>query len=162
MINGVAILVFILCFVPIIAISAEGVITETVMREILNETGDAALRNDYYGAIKYYYPESRMVYDLDPDPALGKIELGYDEFIPQIQLDLGALQDSEVSEEVLEVWVAEDGKSGETITRTKIVHTLFGTRTETLSDTLTRFLVVDGEIKIVFEETELLRYEQTK
>ena len=132
------------------------------MRSILKETGEAALRNDYYGTIRYYYPGSKMVYDLDPDPESQKYELGYDEFIPQIQLDLGYFKDSEVSEEILESWVSDDSQQGETITRTLIVHSLFGTRTETLVDTLVRFAVIDGEVKIVYEEMELLRREQTQ
>ena len=74
------------------------------------------IHHDYQATIKYYYPGSRVVYDLDPDPESQKYQLGYDEFLPQIQLDLGYLQNSEVSEEVLEIWVSGDGQSGEAIT----------------------------------------------
>ena len=142
--------------------SNENAITEKAIRAILEEVREASLNNDYYGTIKYYYLDSKLVYDVDTDPNSRKYEMDYDNFIPQIQLDLGYLKESEVRDEILQIQVASDGSAGTALVQSEIIHTLFGTRTDTIKRTWYEFVIVDGEIKIKYEEMELLKQEKSK
>ena len=144
------------------ALSDDAVITVDLIRNILDETSEAALQNDFHGVTKYYYPESIVVYDLDPDPKSKKYELGYEEFMPKMKLDLAAMQEADsVEDEILSIKVHPNGLTGEAITRTKIVRFKKGVRTEVVGDIKVLFKIINGEVKIAREEVELLKLEKS-
>ncbi len=154
--------ILVLGLTPFNALSNEVVITETLIRSILEELDDAAIRNDYHGITKYYYSGSIVVYDPDPDPQSEKYELGYEKFMPKMKLDLAVFQEVDTAEyEILSIEVHEDGLSGESFTRSKIVHIKNGIRTEVEADIHVRYEIIEGEVKIAREEVELLKLDKS-
>lgn len=153
--------ILILGLTPFNALPNEVVITEGLIRSILEELDAAAIRNDYPGLTRYYYSGSIVVYDPDPDPKSEKYELGYEEFMPKMKLDLAVFQEVDTAEyEILRIEVHDGGLSAESFARSRIVHTKYGIRTEVEAEIHIRYEIVEGEVKIAREEVELLKLDR--
>jgi ketosteroid isomerase-like protein len=154
--------ILILGLAPFSALSDEVAITEDLIRSILKELDDAVIQNDYQGLTKYYYSESIVVYDPDPDPKSEKYELGYEDFMPKMKLDLATMQEADTAVyKILSIKVHKDGLSGESITRNTIVFIKNGIRTEVEADIQVRYAVVEGKVKIAREVVELLKLDRS-
>ncbi len=144
-----------LLLLPLSAI-ANPVLTEDTVRGISAEVAQAMRDKDMSVIEKYMHPDSRIVIDLDPDLNAGQQEIRYEEFMMLSQMSMQAIEDIEVHDEVLSVSIDEANNQATIEEKTTATVTMMGMKMKDVSLTKTTYGVIDGQIKVLSTEDQLI------
>ena len=147
-----------LILMPALAV-AEPVVDEDTVRAIAKELNQSFVEGDISVLKKYMYPGSRIIVDMDPANNRGQVEIDYANFMQLTEMAVQAMQGASVQDEVLSVTV--NSADNEATIREKTIATvsMMGTTVRDVSISTTTYGVVDGEIKVLVAEDELISTE---
>lgn len=135
---------------------ASPVVDKTTVLAISAEMTAAAKSGDMAVFEKYLYPGTRIVVDMDPANSSGQLEIGYEDYMALIEMALGAMQNADIHDELISVSV--DEARNEAIVEQKTTATLemLGVKMRDVSINKTTYGVVDGQIKVLHAEDQLI------
>ena len=139
--------------------SANPVVDKAAVIAISAELSAAVEKKDLSVFRKYLYPGTRIVVDMDPDSEAGQMELGYDDYMAVTEMAFGAIESAEISEELLSVSVDEKANKATIEQKTTATMQVMGMKMRDVSINKTTFGVVDGQIKVLFAEDQLISSE---
>ena len=135
---------------------AEPVLDEETVKAISQEMLQAVKNGNFAPFQKYMYPGSKIVVDLDPSNSAGQTEISYDEFMSLTQMALGMMQGADIQDEVISISVDERRNQATIVEKTTTVLDMMGTRIRDVSVSETTYGVVDGQIKVLSTEDQLI------
>ena len=151
--------------VNLLAISfsyAEPVLNEETVKNISKELAAAVKNGDITIFEKYIYPGSRIIVDLDPALNTGKQEIPYDEYIKLAKMSLEIMKSADIHDELISITVDKDKNQATIEEKTTATFEMMGMKIEDVSLNKTTYGVVEGEIKVLITEDELLSTTQIK
>jgi len=144
-----------LAFVPGY-VNAEPVLDESTVKAISREMTGALMNNDVSVFKKYLYPGSKIVVDMDPANNTGQTEISYDEYMSLIEMAMPAMQNAEIFDELISISVDEARNQATIEEKTTAVVEMMGIRMKDVSINRTTYGVVDGRIKVLSSEDQLI------
>ncbi len=147
-----------LALMPVLAI-AEPVVDENTVRSIAQELNQSFVDGDISVLKKYMYPGSRIIVDMDPAANRGQVEIDYANFMQLSEMALQAMQGASVHDEVLSVAVDSDANEATIREKTTATVSMLGTTVRDVSISTTTYGVVNGEIKVLVTQDELISTE---
>lgn len=150
-----------LIVIPGLAV-AEPVLDEATVRAIAKELNQSFIEGDMSILRKYMHPDSRIVMDTDPAVNRGQVEVDYDSFMQLSEMAIQNMQDATVYDEVLSVSI--DAEENQATIREKTIATvsMMGMTMRDVSISTTTYGIVDGEIKVLVVEDELISTEMVE
>lgn len=139
--------------------SAEPVVDERTVRAITDELYAAMLDGDVSVFEKYMYEGSRIVIDTDPWNSAGQVEVPYEQFMGLLTLSLSAMQDADIHNETVSIDVDEKNNQATIKEKTIAVVDMMGVTVRDESISMTTYGVVDGQIKVLSTEDQLVSTE---
>ncbi len=138
---------------------ANPVVDEETVRAISKEIADAVRNGDVAAIGKYLHPDSRIVVDLDPALNSGQMEIPYEEFMALTEMSMQAMESIDLHDEIISVSV-DEAKNQATIEEKMIATVeMMGMKMKDVSLSKTTYGVIDGQIKVVSTEDQLLSSE---
>ncbi len=147
-----------LILMPALAV-AEPVVDEDTVRAIAKELNQSFVEGDISVLKKYMYPGSRIIVDMDPANNRGQVEIDYANFMQLTEMAVQAMQGASVQDEVLSVTVNSADNEATILEKTIATVSMMGTTVRDVSISTTTYGVVDGEIKVLVAEDELISTE---
>lgn len=136
--------------------NAEPVVDESAVRAITDELYAAMLEGDVSVFEKYMYEGSRIVIDTDPSNSAGQVEVPYEQFMGLLALSLSAMQDADIHNETISIDVDEKNNQATIKEKTIAVVEMMGVKVRDESISVTTYGVVDGQIKMLSAEDQLV------
>jgi hypothetical protein len=135
---------------------AEPVLDEETILGISAEFTDAVKNADISVFEKYLYSGSKIIIDLDLSNSAGEMEIAYDKYMGLMEMALPMMQAAQIYEEVLSISI--DEKNNEAMIREKVIATMdmLGVKMQDVSITETTFGIVNGEIKVLVAQEQLV------
>ena len=151
----------ILVLVAVLPLSAlaNPVVDEATVRAISNEIADAVRNGDVAVFKKYLHPDSRIVVDLDPAINSGQQEIAYNEFMALTEMSMQAMESIDLHDEVISVSVDEAKNQATIEEKTIATVEMMGIKMKDVSLTKTTYGVIDGQIKVLSTEDNLISSE---
>lgn len=147
-----------LIVIPVLAI-AEPVVDEGTVRAIAQELNQSFVDGDISVLKKYMYPGSKIIVDTDPTVNRGQIEVDYDSFMQLTEMALKSMQEASAHDEVLSVSIDPEANQATIREKTTATMSMLGAKVRDVSISTTTYGVVDGEIKVLVVEDELVSSE---
>ena len=135
---------------------ANPVVDKAAVMAISDEMTAATKSGDMSVFEKYLYPGTRIVVDMDPANSAGQMELGYEEYMALIEMALGAMQNADIHEELISVSVDEAKNQATIEQKTTASLEMMGMKMRDVSINTTTYGVVDGQIKVLYAEDQLI------
>ncbi len=145
----------VIAFLPLSAF-ATPVVDEATVRAIAKEIAQGVRDTDISVLKKYLHPESRIVVDLDPALNSGKQEISYDEYMALTEMSFQFMAELELHDEVISVSVDEANNQATIEEKTIATVNMMGVKMQDVSLSKTTYGVIDGQIKVLYSEGELL------
>ena len=105
---------------------------------------------------KYMYEGIRIVIDTDPSNSAGQVEIPYDQFMGLTALALSAMEDADIHIETISIDVDEAKNQATIKEKTIAVVEMMGVKVRDESVGVTTYGVVDGQIKVLSSEDQLI------
>ncbi len=131
-------------------------ITEDLLKSISNELRQSIESQDSAIIKKYLYPGTTIIIDMDPSPSAGKTEIPYDKYLPLIDLSYSAMKDAEIHEEILSINIDKEKNQGTIEEKVWATLNVLGIKVQDVSISTTTYGIVDGEVKALHAEDELI------
>lgn len=135
---------------------ANPVVDEAAVRAIAREIAQAVRDMDISVLKKYLHPESRIVVDLDPALNSGQKEISYDEYMALTEMSFQYMQGLELHDEVLSVSVDEANNRATIEEKTIATIDMMGVKMQDISLSTTTYGVIDGQIKVLSSEGQMI------
>jgi len=135
---------------------ANPVLDEKTVRGISAELAQGLRDSDITVLEKYLHRDSRIVIDLDPALNSGQQEVSYDDFMTLAQMSMQAFEDVKIHDEVLSVSVDKAKNQATIEEKTTAIIQAMGMTIKDVSLTKTTYGVIDGQIKVLSTEDQLL------
>ena len=135
---------------------ANPVVDKAAVLAISDEMTAAAINGDMTVFEKYLYPGTRIVVDMDPANSGGQIEIGYEDYMALTEMALGAMQNAEIHDELISVSVDEAKNEATVEQKTTASLEMLGVKMRDVSISKTTYGVVDGRIKVLYAEDQLI------
>lgn len=135
---------------------AEPTITEDMLKSISKEINQSVKDGDVSVVKKYVYPGTKIIVDMDPSPSAGKSEIPYDKYIALTEMGFSALEDAEISDEIISIKIDREKNQGTIEEKTTATLKMLGIKIRDVSISTTVYGVVDGEVKALRTEDELI------
>jgi len=139
--------------------SAEPKLTEDVVKAISVELTDAVKSGDISVFKKYLYPGSTIVIDMDPSPSAGQMEMQYDQYMQLLEMSLPLMKDAVLHDETLSISVDEVNNQATIREKTTATIEIMGTKVRDISINETTFGIVNGHIKVLTANDQLISSE---
>lgn len=144
-----------LAFVPG-HVTAEPVLDEDTVKAISREMTGALKNNDISVFEKYLYPGSKIVVDMDPANNSGQTEISYDDYMSLLTMAMQSMQSAEVFDELISISVDEARNQATVEEKTTAVVEMMGIKMKDVSINKTTYGVIDGRIKVLSSEDQLI------
>lgn len=135
---------------------ADPVLTEQKVKDISKEMVQAIKDKDFSVMEKYMYPGSKITVDLDPANNRGEKEVSYEEFMMLTKMSMQMMGDAEIHDELLSISVDKEKNQATIEEKTTIVMEMMGMTLEDISIGKTTYGVIDGQIKVLSTEDQLI------
>lgn len=135
---------------------ANPVVDESTVRGISAELAQGLRDSDITVLKKYLHRDSRIIIDLDPAVNSGQQEIGYDQFIALSEMSLQMMESVDIHDEVLSVSVDEANNEATIEEKTTAIIEAMGMKLKDVSLTTTTYGVIDGQIKVLSTEDQLI------
>ena len=140
-------------------VHANPVVDKAAVIAISAELSAAVENRDMSVFRKYLYPDTRIVVDMDPASDAGQMELGYDDYMAVTEMAFGAMESADIQEEILSVSVDEKRNQATIEQKTTATLQVMGMKMRDVSISKTTYGVVDGQIKVLYAEDQLISSE---
>lgn len=144
----------------LLAVPATGMTAEALTRSailLINAEINSAWAEGHFKTVeRFYAPDARIVVDLDPAPGSGSAEMNVDGLVKMTETSMALMQAPSIHDEVLRLDIGPAGKRAVLETRTTATMTMMGMRLQDVSRSRTTFGLVDGAIRILSQEDEIL------
>ncbi len=141
---------------------AEPILSEETVKNIGEELAAAVKSGDISVFEKYMYSGSKIIVDMDPALNTGKQEIPYEEYIKIAKMSLKIMQNADIHDELISISVDKDKNQATIEEKTTATFEMMGMKIEDVSLNKTTYGVVEGEIKVLITEDELLSTTQIK
>lgn len=148
-------LVAILCVVGFSA-NAEVKITEKLIKSISKELLVSVKTQDTAILKKYLYPGTKLIVDMDPSPSAGKLEITYEKYMALVDMSYKLMKNAEIHDEVISIKIDEEKNQGTIEEKTTVTLDMMGIKMRDVSISTTTYGVVNGEVKALRAEDELI------
>lgn len=135
---------------------ANPTLDEDTVKAISQEFTQAMKNGDMSVFEKYMYPGSKIVVDMDPSNSSGQIDISYDQFMQLTEMAIGLMEDAEIHEEVISVTVDEKSNQATIKEKTSATIEMMGMKMRDVSIATTTYGVIDGQIKVLSTEDQLI------
>lgn len=135
---------------------ANPVVDKAAVLAISDEMTAATKNGDMAVFEKYLYPGTRIVVDMDPTNSGGQIEISYEDYIALIEMALGAMENAQIHDELISVSVDEAKNEATVEQKTTALLEMLGVKMRDVSISKTTYGVVDGRIKVLYAEDQLI------
>jgi hypothetical protein len=105
---------------------------------------------------KYIYPGTKIIIDMDPSPSSGKTEIPYEKYMPLIDMSYKMMKGADIHEELISIKIDTENNEGTIEEKTTAVLTISGMKIRDISINQTTYGIVNGEVKILRTEDELI------
>lgn len=137
-------------------VNADPTLDEDTVKAISQEFTQAMKNSDISVFDKYMYPGSKIVVDMDPSNSSGQIEISYDQFMQLTEMAMGMMGDADIHEEVISVSVDEISNQATIKEKTTATIEMMGMKMRDVSIATTTYGVIDGQIKVLSTEDQLI------
>jgi hypothetical protein len=137
-------------------LSAEPVITEDLLRSISKEIIQSVKDQDISVVKKYIYPGTKLIIDMDPSPSAGKSEIPYDKYIALTEMGFSAMQEAEIHDEIVSIEIDKENNQGTIEEKITATLKMFGIKMRDVSISTTVYGIIDGQVKALHAEDELI------
>jgi hypothetical protein len=141
---------------------AEPILSEAGAQAISDELIQALRNGDISAFRKYLHPGSKLVVDLDPAPGTGQTEVSYADYMNMMEMTIGHMQGAEIYNELVSFSVNEAKGQATTHETTTTIVEMMGTKLKEVSTSKTVYGLIDGSIKVISSESELVSIESIK
>ena len=138
---------------------AEPVVDEATVRAISKEFNKAIVNGDLSVFEKYMYPGSKITIDMDPAKDRGNMDISYDDFMQLTTMALEMMEGADVEDEVLSVSVDDASNQATVREKTTATVSMMGIKMRDVSIATTTYGVVNGQIKVLETQDELISSE---
>lgn len=135
---------------------ADEKITKEKLKSISQEFSAALKEGDFSVVEKYMHPSSKIIIDLDPANNQGEKELSYEEFMKIAKLGFEMMQNADVFDELISISIDTDNNQGTIEEKTTAVVEMVGMKIEDVSINKTTYGYIDGKIKVLVAEEQLI------
>ena len=135
---------------------ADPTLDEDTVKAISQEFTQAMKNGDMSVFEKYMYPGSKIVVDMDPSNSSGQVDISYDQFMQLTEMAIGLMEDAEIHEEVISVTVDEKSNQATIKEKTSATIEMMGMKMRDVSIATTTYGVIDGQIKVLSTEDQLI------
>ena len=135
---------------------ANPVLDEATVREISAEVAQALRDSDMSVLEKYLHRDSRIVIDVDPAVNAGQHEIGYDEYMALSQMSMQVMESVDIHDEIISISVDEANNEATIEEKTTALVEAMGMKIKDVSLTKTTYGVIDGQIKVLSTEDQLI------
>lgn len=150
-----ALLLLAVALVPGLAVAADALTEAAVLR--VNAAINAAFEDGDFEALSHYYaPDARLIVDLDPAPGRGQSPLDLDGLMKMTETGMALMENARIHDEVLALRIEPNGTRAVLETRSIATMTMMGMRLQDVSLSTTTFGLVNGELRIVAQEDEIV------
>lgn len=137
-------------------VNADPTVDEATVKAISQEFTQAMKNGDISVFEKYMYPGSKIVVDMDPSNSSGQVDISYDQFMQLTEMAIGMMGDAEIHEEVISVTVDEKNNQATIKEKTSATIEMMGMKMRDVSIATTTYGVIDGQIKVLSTEDQLI------
>ncbi len=138
------------------AVNADTVLNEELVKAISSEMTMAVKNNDFSIIEKYMHPESKIIIDMDPANNSGEKEIGYDEFMQLTKMSMAAMKNPEIDDELISIHVDKERNEATIVEKTTAIVEMLGMKMKDVSINKTTYGIINGEIKILSTEDQLI------
>ena len=135
---------------------ADPIIDEAKVKEIGLEFKYSIKNKDFSIIEKYMYPGSKVVIDMDPANGRGEKEISYKKYMVLMKMSYQMMGESDIHEEILSISVDKAKNEATVEAKTTAILTMMGMKVEDVSINKTKYGVVNGEIKVLSTEDQLI------
>lgn len=135
---------------------ANPVLDEATVRGISAEVAQALRESDMSVLEKYLHSDSRIVIDLDPAINRGQQQISYDEYMALAAMSMQVMQSVDIHDEIISVSVDAANNEATIEEKTTAIIEAMGMTIKDVSLTKTTYGVIDGHIKVLSTEDQLL------
>ena len=132
------------------------IIDEAKVKEIGLEFKYSIKNKDFSIIEKYMYPGSKVVIDMDPANGRGEKEISYKKYMVLMKMSYQMMGESDIHEEILSISVDKAKNEATVEAKTTAILTMMGMKVEDVSINKTKYGVVNGEIKVLSTEDQLI------
>ncbi len=144
-----------LALMPLSAL-ANPVLDEATVRGISAEVAQALRDSDMSVLEKYLHRDSRIVIDVDPAVNAGQHQISYDEYMALSQMSMQVMDNVEIHDEIIAISVDEANNEATIEEKTTALIEAMGMKIKDVSLTKTTYGVIDGQIKVLSTEDQLI------
>ena len=137
-------------------VQADPVLDENTVKAISQEFVQAIQNGDISVYEKYLYPGSKIVMDLDPSISAGQTEVSYDDFMAMTSMGLSMLENADIHDELISISVDEGRNEATIVEKSTAVMDMMGIKLKDVSIGTITYGVVDGQIKVLSMEDQLI------
>lgn len=138
------------------SVFSDPVLDEAKVKEISEEFKQAMKNKDISVFEKYLYPGSKIIIDMDPKNNRGEKEISYDDYMKMAKMSLDMMSDSEIHDELLSITINKEMNEATIEEKTTAVVVMMGMKMEDISINQTTYGIVNGEIKVLVSQDQLI------
>ncbi|WP_444932939.1 hypothetical protein [Microbulbifer sp. JTAC008] len=135
---------------------AEITITEEKIKGISKEFAKAMQNNDLSAIDKYMHPNTKIIIDMDPASNRGEKEISYDDYMNLTKVSMQMMQDVEIHDELISISINKESNQGTIEEKTTVVASMMGMKIEDISINKTTYGIIDGQIKVLVSQGQLI------
>jgi len=135
---------------------SEPVLNEAKIKAIGEELKQAIKNQDISVFEKYLYSGSKIIIDLDPANNRGEKEVSYDEYMKLLKMSLKIMGDAVIHDELLTISIDKDKNEATVEEKTTAIIEMMGMKIEDVSITKTTYGVINGKIKVLISQDQLV------
>jgi len=135
---------------------SEPMLNESTIKAIGEEFNQAALNKDTSIFKKYLFSGSKIIVDMDPANNRGEKEVTYDNFMKMMKMSLKMVEFISINDELLTLTIDKEKNEATIEEKTIAVIKTMGMEIEDTSINKTTFGVINGEIKILITQDQLV------
>lgn len=135
---------------------ANPVVDKAAVMAISDEMTAATKSGDMSVFKKYLYPGTMIVVDMDPANSRGQMEIGYEDYMALLEMALGAMQNADIHEELISISIDQANNQATVEQKTTATLEMLGVKMRDVSVNKTTYGVVDGQIKVLHAEDQLI------